>query len=154
MRIVCPACQAAYEVPDKLLTGGARRVRCARCGGDWVPEPVAAPMAQLAPPVEPEPPDVEEAPPPALPVKAAEPEPEPDLPVRMPVAPAGKRVEEKLAPEPPVRAARGMTVVAGLAWAASLALLGAGAWAGIAFRADVMAAWAPSRRLYVLLGLG
>ena len=29
MRIVCPSCSAAYEVPDGLLTG-RKAVRCAR----------------------------------------------------------------------------------------------------------------------------
>ena len=32
MRIECPSCQAVYEVPDALLAGGPRMVRCARCG--------------------------------------------------------------------------------------------------------------------------
>ena len=40
-----------------------------------------------------------------------------------------------------------------LAWAASLAVLGALIWAMIAWRADVMRAWPPSERLYAALGL-
>jgi predicted Zn finger-like uncharacterized protein len=36
MRIVCPACSAAYEVPDALL-GTGRPVRCARCEHEWMP---------------------------------------------------------------------------------------------------------------------
>jgi predicted Zn finger-like uncharacterized protein len=36
MRIVCPACSAAYEVPDALL-GTGRPVRCARCRQEWMP---------------------------------------------------------------------------------------------------------------------
>ena len=42
MRIVCPSCSAAYDVPDSLVTAG-RTVRCARCGGDWTPVKAAAP---------------------------------------------------------------------------------------------------------------
>lgn len=38
MRIVCPGCEAAYEVPEAMLSPG-RAVRCARCGRDWVPLP-------------------------------------------------------------------------------------------------------------------
>lgn len=36
MRITCPDCDAAYDLPDHKLVPG-RRVRCARCGQDWVP---------------------------------------------------------------------------------------------------------------------
>jgi predicted Zn finger-like uncharacterized protein len=43
MRIVCPSCDAEYEVPASRLTS-RRMVRCARCGGEWMaaqetPEP-------------------------------------------------------------------------------------------------------------------
>lgn len=37
MRIVCPGCDATYEVPASRLKPG-KLVRCARCGSDWVPE--------------------------------------------------------------------------------------------------------------------
>jgi len=41
MRVACPSCAAAYEVPDALLTAD-RTVRCARCGENWKPmAPVA-----------------------------------------------------------------------------------------------------------------
>ena len=49
MRIVCPACEAEYEVPDTLLANGPRKVRCARCAREW--EPFAPP-----PPIQPPPP--------------------------------------------------------------------------------------------------
>jgi predicted Zn finger-like uncharacterized protein len=60
MRIVCPGCEAAYEVPEAMLSPG-RTVRCARCGRDWVPWPeqdqAAAALAEeelpAAPPVGP-----------------------------------------------------------------------------------------------------
>jgi predicted Zn finger-like uncharacterized protein len=35
MRIVCPSCAAEYDVPASRMTP-QRKVRCARCGGEWV----------------------------------------------------------------------------------------------------------------------
>lgn len=59
MRIVCPGCEAAYEVPEAMLSPG-RTVRCARCGRDWLPLPEQGQAAAVveedipaAPPVEP-----------------------------------------------------------------------------------------------------
>jgi predicted Zn finger-like uncharacterized protein len=43
MQIVCPACNAAYEVPQTLLKPG-KPVRCARCTRQWVPS-IDAPEA-------------------------------------------------------------------------------------------------------------
>lgn len=34
-RIVCPACSAAYEVPDAAIPPGGRDVQCAACGHNW-----------------------------------------------------------------------------------------------------------------------
>jgi predicted Zn finger-like uncharacterized protein len=62
MRIACPDCAAEYDVPDHLLVGNPRAMRCARCGRVWTPAPL--PEAPLPPP-EPEP------------TAAAEPQPEP-----------------------------------------------------------------------------
>ena len=36
MKIVCPSCDAAYEVPEKVATS-RRKMRCARCATEWVP---------------------------------------------------------------------------------------------------------------------
>ena len=36
MRIVCPSCAAAYDVPDERLSPG-RSVRCSGCEARWVP---------------------------------------------------------------------------------------------------------------------
>jgi predicted Zn finger-like uncharacterized protein len=36
MRIACPSCAATYEVPESRLKPG-KMVRCARCGGEWLP---------------------------------------------------------------------------------------------------------------------
>ena len=50
MRIACPACNAAYDVPDAELRDD-RVVRCARCGTDWAP---VVPVAQADPEIRPE----------------------------------------------------------------------------------------------------
>jgi predicted Zn finger-like uncharacterized protein len=57
MKIVCPSCDAIYEVPDKVVTS-RRKMRCARCATDWVPAdtmpasapPAAAPAQEAIPP--------------------------------------------------------------------------------------------------------
>jgi predicted Zn finger-like uncharacterized protein len=52
MRIVCPNCAAAYEVPASRMTP-QRKVRCAGCGGEWVPMREASeapPPPDAAPP--------------------------------------------------------------------------------------------------------
>lgn len=38
-------------------------------------------------------------------------------------------------------------------WAASILLLAALLWAGVAWRGNIMRAWPPSERLYTALGL-
>ena len=143
MRIVCPSCQAAYEVPDKLLSSAARKVRCARCGDAWMPEPIAAPGSVAAPGSI------------AAPDEAGRPaEPEPETKPAPLVAAVVPRVADRLvedAAEPPP--GRGPAVLAAVAWAASVALLAGAGWAAVAWRAEIMAVWAPSRRLFALLGL-
>jgi len=152
MRIVCPSCQAAYEVPDKLLGGGVRKVRCARCGTEWVPaaDPAAPPEAPAIVPLLPPddaPASAAVAPgPPAPAPPVAEP---PSPPAPMLPRPGPDRAAE--IPKP--REERGLAVLAGLAWLASLLLLAGAAWATITWRTEIMAAWAPSRRLFLLLGL-
>jgi len=59
MLMICPNCQAGYQVPDHLLAGTGRRLRCARCAHEWQgrlpedetpePEPTPAPVAATAP---------------------------------------------------------------------------------------------------------
>lgn len=151
MRIVCPSCQAAYEVPEKMLTGTPRKVRCARCGNNWVPELTVSPIEVAPSMVAPE--AVLHA---AVPEQAMPPaEPAPTPKQALPEPPAmGPRVGEKLTPEPDDRQAGHRTArLAGLGWAASIAVLAGAGWAAVFFRADVMAVWAPSRRLFDLLGL-
>ncbi|HJS87349.1 MAG TPA: zinc-ribbon domain-containing protein [Acetobacteraceae bacterium] len=124
MRFVCPRCAAAYQVPPTAL-GGRRRLRCARCGCDWV--------------VQGEPVEGAEA---AAEASGGTQEPaEPRSP--MPVAPVG-------APPPPIR---GATAALLLAWGASLLVLALGAWGAVAWRGSVVHAWPPSQRLYGALGL-
>ena len=127
MRIVCPSCQATYDVPESLMRGAPRRVRCARCGGEWTPEA--------------NPDDVNDANPPAI--QAAAPAVPPNQPALVMPDPAAPRTA----------GGRGAQAVAIAAWVASLlALVGLG-WAGFAWRVDIMVMWAPSKRLYALLGL-
>jgi predicted Zn finger-like uncharacterized protein len=54
MKIVCPSCEATYEVPDAVVAA-RRPMRCARCGNNWVPAegdavPDGDPPAPLAAP--------------------------------------------------------------------------------------------------------
>jgi predicted Zn finger-like uncharacterized protein len=151
MRIVCPSCQAAYEVPERLLAGG-KAVRCARCGAEWAPAP---------PTREPQPP------PPARPQAAAHAAEREELPPHEPERAA--RVEPRLPgyrprsvdteddDRPPPRddeieiapRSRGAVV----AWVLSLLLLALLVWAAFAFRSVVMGAWPPSTRLFAAFGL-
>lgn len=87
MRLVCPNCEAKYEVPEDAIPETGRDVQCANCGHAWFQmrsrpgaaetvAPVASPVAPPVPEVAPEP--------------APEPMPEPE-PV---VEPAAEVVEE------------------------------------------------------------
>src|ERR1700742_3309631 len=51
MRIVCPNCTAAYEVPASRMAT-PRKVRCQRCGREWLaaPEPDEATQPDIPPP--------------------------------------------------------------------------------------------------------
>ncbi len=143
MRIVCPACTAAYEVPSTLLKP-EQVVRCARCAREWVSSPAtpeAPTEAQMDAPTD-------------APTEApAEPRPAAALPPPPPPA----RETEAIGPAPRPSTARAAkpraNVVPRLAWAASVVavlLLGWGAYAG---RSAIMQAWPPSIRLYAALGL-
>ena len=54
MRLVCPNCEAKYEVPDDAIPDTGRDVQCASCGHAWyqmrprsgAAEAVAAPMVE------------------------------------------------------------------------------------------------------------
>ena len=139
MRIVCPTCSAAYEVPDRML-GSGKKLRCARCANEWVPPevPVAAPAPPPAP-VAPERP-TPAAPPPPRPVQAA------------PAAPAPALHADPKPARSALSASNRLAVPLALAGSAMLlaALLGA----GVIWRSDLMHAWPPTARLFGWLGLG
>ena len=124
MQITCPACAAAYSVPDALI-GRGRTMRCLRCGHEWLVAPIDAAPEQLAP----------EAPP-------AEPA------VSLGVPPLVKPVFN------PAPAAAWRAATAGLpfAWAASVVAVGGGVLALWVFRARLAEAWPPLARIYAWLG--
>jgi predicted Zn finger-like uncharacterized protein len=137
MRIACPACGAAYEVPDRLI-GAGRLLRCAKCGHEWLVRPAQTQEpAGTAPPVA--------APPPG---------PARDLP---PPHPASRRppqvIEPPLpqfgdaVPQPPRKT--GLW----LGWILSILVLLLLAASVLMFRAEIIAAWPPAARFYAALGL-
>ncbi len=137
MRIVCPSCGAAYEVPEAKLAPGVRRLRCAACGAEWeLAPPAPAPAPELAP----------EA---VVPPAAEEPPPAPS--VAPLVVPPEERTATKTAAEAPARPRGGAGVV--VAWLASLALVAAAVLALLRYEAELTALWPPLARLYVWLGL-
>jgi predicted Zn finger-like uncharacterized protein len=133
MRIVCPSCSAAYDVPDSLMTAG-RSVRCARCGGDWTPVAHVPDEPDLPPPP---------APTPAPVATAAAPAAEAVATVR---PSAMDRLAAHAALPPPSTRLR-------LAWAASILLLALLFGAAFAWRSQIVAAWPPSARAYAAFGL-
>jgi predicted Zn finger-like uncharacterized protein len=142
MRIVCPSCSAAYDVPDSLMTAG-RQVRCARCGSDWVPLP-ATPAAspELEAPLEADPPA-----PPAPPGAAP---PLPGAGARPSVATVRPSAMARLAAHPAMP--RSSTRL-WLAWAGSIVLLILLFAVAFAWRSQIVAAWPPSARAYAAFGL-
>lgn len=128
MRIQCPACLSAYDVPDKLLTP-PRMVRCARCAHDWTAEPIEA--EDVSPSTD----------------TAAEPAAETSEPVLQALdilaAPARS-------PVPPIRR-RDPWLTA--AWAASVAALAGLGLAGFTQRDTMMRQWPASKLVYAKLGL-
>lgn len=135
MRIACPSCGAEYDVPDRLLAGAARTLRCSRCKADFalpvLAEAAPAPTPSPAPPV-PEPPVVVAAPP------VAE--------ARPPAPPSRERA--------PVASAPADEVVLRRAWVGSLVVVAGGVLGLLVFRSQVMATWPPATRLFAALGLG
>lgn len=101
MRLVCPNCEAKYEVPEDAIPETGRDVQCANCGHAWyqmrsraaVAETAAAPVATPKP----------ASPPPSAPEPEATPEPLSTASVSDEIAKAAEPVEEKIA-EPPIAA--------------------------------------------------
>jgi predicted Zn finger-like uncharacterized protein len=142
MRIVCPECAAAYDVPDDMLVS-SRSVRCARCGCQWSAVPATQDEADRIEPTNAMPGqptlidairDTSEAPGPPPPAPVADPS-DPPVPPRW------------------MRWQRDPAFLARAGWAASLVLLLGLAWAAYAWRASIMHAWPPSGRLYIAFGL-
>ncbi len=90
MRLICPNCDAQYEVDDSVIPKGGRDVQCSSCGQTWfqksaeqlddgdTAEVVAPPPAPQEPEVEPEPQGEPE--PESEPEPIPDPEPEPRKP--------------------------------------------------------------------------
>ncbi|TVP72969.1 MAG: hypothetical protein EA339_04870 [Rhodobacteraceae bacterium] len=93
MRIVCPNCNAQYEIDAALLPPEGREVQCSGCGTVWFQssddtgpqQPVSGPEQ----PPEPSPPAPSEAEPEAQTERAPEPSPDPEL-----AAPPSPPIEE------------------------------------------------------------
>ena len=120
-------------MPDRLLAGAARALRCSRCGADF-PLPDLAPAAAALPPV-----------------PAPTPAPEPPV-IEAPVTetpPSAPPPRDR----PPVASTPPGQVALVRAWAASLAILACGAVALVAFRSQLMTAWPPATRFFAALGL-
>jgi predicted Zn finger-like uncharacterized protein len=148
VRIVCPSCAAAYDVPEAALAPG-RAVRCARCGTEWAPL-AAAPRTPLASPQPLAPPrpaawDVPER------VTTSAPLAEPDAGASLPRR--SKVLLTEPAPEATAYRPRRRDAAPLLAWLASLALLLVLLAAAYTWRDRIMTAWPPSERLYAALGL-
>jgi predicted Zn finger-like uncharacterized protein len=155
MRIVCPACQATYEVPDQLI-GAGRSLRCKACRHAWHVAPPAPPATATAEPpatTAPESP-VRAVPEPAIPAAPPAPPLAPSRPPPPPVPADRPRIPQPIdppLPHPEDRAPR-ISLPLRAAWAASILAVGGMLLALWLFRADIMTAWPPAARLYQLLG--
>lgn len=142
MRIVCPSCAAAYEVPDARVLPG-QPVRCARCGTNWTPvaelPPAPAPFGPLLPPIN------------------AGSSPTGPPPVAKPALPPDAQIfsqpdsYDATLERPGISLATGPAVLIG--WVVSVAIVIGLCWAAVTWRDDIMHAWPPSERLYSTLGL-
>jgi predicted Zn finger-like uncharacterized protein len=145
MRITCPNCQAAYNVPEIKLMG-RRAVRCSRCGKDWTPE---ISLPETSP--EPDLPDISHA---DQTEQSPLSEPEPANP-QSPIPHFRPSAHEFTAMQRLARTAEPPrpSVWARVAWALSLALVVLMLWSAFNWRTDIMRIWPPSTRAYAALGL-
>lgn len=137
MRVACPACDATYEVPDHLI-GAGRRLRCAKCGHEWLVQAPGAPKG-AAPPAP----------------SVAEPPPAPARD-RSPAHPALRRPPQVIEPPLPQfgdTVPQRPRIALWLGWIASILVLLLLAASVLMFRADIVAAWPPAERFYAALGL-
>jgi predicted Zn finger-like uncharacterized protein len=163
MHIACPACNAAYEVPDRLIGSAGRRLRCARCGHDWLVLPAEdgateqpAPAAGLVTEAEAGgvPPPTLRIPPPREPPASPPlpPEPHRDLPPH-PVLRRPPQIIDPPLPQLGDTAPPRMTGGLWAAWIASVLVVVCFVAALVAFRVEIATAWPPAARLYLALGL-
>lgn len=156
-RIVCPNCSARYEVSAEILGAAGRKVRCVRCGHVWLARMDAGGEAGggTEPAPWPEPPGPRVREPGEEPsAEAMRPGPPSDIPS---ITSADRADRQAPASDRAVAAPRageaGGSGALLVAWAASLGLVGAAAWAAIAYRTAVIEVWPASTRLYALFGL-
>ncbi len=156
MRIECPGCEAAYEVPQAQIRPG-RSVRCARCGLQW------RPGGEQPPEPEPADFDLEAAAESAAPVAdAASEEAPPGSPLGSELAPPGSGLGLRRPAAPGLAAAAAARAAErrptpelaawGAGWAISLIVLAGLLLSAAHWRQAVMRDWPPSIRLYVALG--
>ena len=126
MRIECPGCSAAYDVPQEKLSPG-RKVRCARCQTDWVPLEAEPARKNEPAAIEPSVISRDLSPPPAV------------------------TAMDRLAREVQPRRSRSGALAA--AWFASFVVLAVIAWGAYEWRENIVRAWPASERAYVALGL-
>jgi predicted Zn finger-like uncharacterized protein len=149
VRFACPQCDAAYSVPDSMLIA-APKVRCVRCGHEWV---LATGEDTLT--VAPREPDLEEDTPTAPHVpEADEFQRDAAQPAVRDEAPNGPDAS----PTPPIAEPGAATAVfqqrrLAAAWVASVAALILALGAGAIWREQVMEVWPPSGRLFGWLHL-
>lgn len=142
MRLSCPSCGAEYELPETLFLAGPRKVRCVKCRHSWL----AHEQGGAAPP------EAEASSPAPAAIDEAELPPRRPLPLRRRApamaGPPAPPTELAFDLEDPPASNRAVTV----AWVASLLILAGACWVGWQYRADVVAAWPASARLYGALG--
>jgi predicted Zn finger-like uncharacterized protein len=128
MRITCPSCAATYDVPASRLKPG-KLVRCARCGGEWLPVHDAEEVVSSPAPV----------------AEQSLLEAAPELVAPLPTVTA----MDRLAASRPRGASR-----AGLigAWALTLVVLIGAIAATISWRDAVIRLWPPSGRILAATG--
>ncbi len=150
MRIVCPVCDATYDVPDAMLASGARKVRCAKCGNEWAPTPAPPPEALEFEPVA----DFHDAPLPDYPDLPPVPETDPlgrHEPRLKPLRSRPERFAEPPHEDEPPAPRGGRRALA--AWVLTVLVLAAAGAAAVKWRTDVMAVWPPSARVFSAVGL-
>jgi predicted Zn finger-like uncharacterized protein len=136
MLLTCPNCAAGYEVPDHLLDGPIRTLRCALCACEW---PAHAPSFEAEPATLP--PEEPPAPPP--------PPPRDDPPL----LDALRITPEQIAAlhesmELSRQRQRGM-----IGWALTLLVLALLAVSAVVWRHQLIGAWPPVTRVYHAVGL-